>query len=179
VSELQPVVVALANEGVPILAIARATKIPSDELHDLLKEARAQGFILDLPMEDWPRPPRIVSAQGGGRLSNFTEEELFRATMMAFGLTACMARIMLMLIRLPGAISYERLHDAYNWRKTEVAETLPKIIDVQVCKMRKRLQKYGLEIVTEWGFGKRLPEDDRLRALEMLIAALRAPTVGR
>ena len=167
-----PVAVALANEGVPIRAIARATKIPSAELYDLLKEARAQGFILDLPIADWPHPPRNISVPGSDRLNNFTEEELLHTTMTAFGLTACMARIMLTLIRLPGAISYERLHDAYNSRQSGVTETAPKIIDVQICKMRKRLKKFGLEIVTEWGYGKQMPKEDRLRALKMLITAL-------
>lgn len=173
-SELRPVAVALADEGVPIRAIARATKIPSDELRNLLKDARARGFILELPREDWPHPTSQKRQPVGVRLTEFAEADLLGAAMRAFELTLCQARIMLALIRLPGGISRDRMHEAYNRREEGVVETEPKILDVQYYKMRKRLQKYGLEIITEWGYGKRLSKDDRLRALKMLITALEA-----
>jgi hypothetical protein len=175
VNELQPVAVALADEGVPIRAIARATKIPSDELRDLLKDAQAHGLILELPREDWPRPMGQKRQPVGVRLTKFAEADLLGAAMRAFELTLCQARIMLTLIRLPGGISRDRMHAAYNRRADGQVETASKILDVQYYKMRKRLQKYGLEIITEWGYGKRLSKDDQLRALKMLLDALSPP----
>src|SRR3954465_15888923 len=44
----------LADEGVPLRAIARATKIPSEELRTALEEARDDGRLIELPRDDWP-----------------------------------------------------------------------------------------------------------------------------
>ena len=48
------IAVRLADEGVPLRAIARATNTPSDQLRTKLREARDEGRLLDLPKEDWP-----------------------------------------------------------------------------------------------------------------------------
>jgi hypothetical protein len=50
---LPEVAIALADEGVPLACIARATRIPSDELRDHLLEAREAGRLIDLPRHDW------------------------------------------------------------------------------------------------------------------------------
>ena len=33
-----------------------------------------------------------------------------------------------------------------------------KIIDVWICKMRKKLRPYGIEVKTAWGAGYEIPE---------------------
>ena len=50
----------LADEGVPLRAIARATAIPSEQLRDELYSAKINGLLIELPSEDWP--PRAPSA---------------------------------------------------------------------------------------------------------------------
>lgn len=40
-------------------------------------------------------------------------------------------------------------------------EAEPKIVDVFVCKARKKLKPFGVTIETIWGQGYRLPEDQR------------------
>jgi hypothetical protein len=49
---LHQVVLALADEGVPIRAIARATRIPSSDLREKLAEARDIGDLLELPLDE-------------------------------------------------------------------------------------------------------------------------------
>ena len=44
----------LADEGVPICAIARALKIPSDDVRETLQDALGEGVIVEYPREDWP-----------------------------------------------------------------------------------------------------------------------------
>jgi hypothetical protein len=49
------IAIRLADEGVPLRAIARATNIPSTQLYETLTVARMDGRLLSLPRDDWPR----------------------------------------------------------------------------------------------------------------------------
>lgn len=52
------------------------------------------------------------------------------------------------------AITKERLHGAiYAMRVTDAEVPEPKIIDVFVCKIRRKLSGTPWEIKTNWGFG--------------------------
>ena len=51
---LGDVAVRLAIEGVPVQAIARAIKFPSEDVRIALEEARDFGKIIELPASDWP-----------------------------------------------------------------------------------------------------------------------------
>jgi hypothetical protein len=51
---LPEIAIRLADEGVPLRAIARACRIPSSELRAQLEAAHKDGRIVDLPKEDWP-----------------------------------------------------------------------------------------------------------------------------
>ena len=48
------IAVRLADEGVPLRAIARATDIPSARLYETLTLAKMEGRLLELPRDDWP-----------------------------------------------------------------------------------------------------------------------------
>lgn len=61
--------------------------------------------------------------------------------------------------------SKENLLDAsrqsgLGYRRDEVE---PKIVDVYICKLRRKLQPHGLEIVTLWGRGYQLAPESRQR----------------
>jgi len=43
-----------------------------------------------------------------------------------------------------------------------------KIIDVFICKMRKKLKPFGIEIKTHWGDGYEIPEASKARARELM-----------
>lgn len=53
-----------------------------------------------------------------------------------------------------------------------------KIVDVFVCKMRKKLSPLGIVIETFWGRGYRLVESDPARAQEIVNASLRRRAKG-
>jgi two-component system cell cycle response regulator CtrA len=46
-----------------------------------------------------------------------------------------------------------------------------KIIDVFICKMRKKLRPFGIEINTNWGESCEIPETSKARARELMEAA--------
>jgi two-component system, cell cycle response regulator CtrA len=46
-----------------------------------------------------------------------------------------------------------------------------KIIDVWICKMRRKLQPFGIEIKTCWGVGYEMPESSKAIAGELITAA--------
>src|SRR5437899_188825 len=48
------VAVRLADEGIPVLVIARATRLPSTEVYQALRDAISRGSILEMPHDDWP-----------------------------------------------------------------------------------------------------------------------------
>ena len=45
-----------------------------------------------------------------------------------------------------------------------------KILDVWICKMRKKLKPHGIEIKTHWGECWEIPESSKARARELMAA---------
>ena len=48
-----------------------------------------------------------------------------------------------------------------------------KTLDVHICKMRKHLQPFGIEIETLWGYGYQLVPDARTRTMELILSHCR------
>ena len=48
-----------------------------------------------------------------------------------------------------------------------------KVIDVMVCKTRKKLALHGIEIRTVWGVGYEIPEESKARARQLMEASKR------
>lgn len=84
------------------------------------------------------------------------------------GLTCTEAAVLAVIAAADGGAPKERILEAiYAWRSDrEVPQ--PKILDVYVCKMRRKLAPLGVEIETVWGWGYRLPSESLAR-----LAALR------
>jgi hypothetical protein len=86
---VEAIAVRLADEGVPLRAIARAINTPSDQLRTKLREARDEGRLLDLPKEDWPPGfPRDQRALQLSRMVTRNPEAVTLAANHIFGLTA-------------------------------------------------------------------------------------------
>lgn len=49
-----------------------------------------------------------------------------------------------------------------------------KIVDVFICKLRKKLKPFGLEIGTRWGVGYQMSAEMKVRARSMLPASEQA-----
>ena len=96
----------LADEGVPLRAIARATNTPSDQLRTKLREARDEGRLLDLPKEDWPPGfPRDQRALQLSRMVTQNPEAVTLAANHVFGLTATEVTLLMTLIQSPAAVA--------------------------------------------------------------------------
>lgn len=78
-------------------------------------------------------------------------------------LTATQEAILAALVT-GGLRSKETLHAATRGPGREV-ETEIKIVDVQICHIRRKLKPYGLVITTVWGRGYELQAESRERLL--------------
>ncbi len=84
------ITIRLADEGVPLRAIARATDTPSDLVRERLAEAHACGRLQALPKDDWPIGyPRDQRALQLSRLEVQDSDALLLAVIEVFGLPPC------------------------------------------------------------------------------------------
>ncbi len=94
------IAIRLADEGVPVRAIARATNIPSAQLYETLTVARMDGRLLSLPRDDWPPGcPRDQRALQLSRLAAENRDSLMLAIQAIFCLTLQEARLLLLLLQ--------------------------------------------------------------------------------
>jgi hypothetical protein len=139
------IAVALADEGVPIRAIARATRISSENLRERLRAAKDIGNLVELPRDDWPPGfPRDQRALHLSRLAARSRSELAVVTQRVFGLSPVGTGVFLDLLQ----------RDYVN--KSAVAGMEAKTVDVHICQMRARLKPHRIAIQTIWGVGYRL-----------------------
>lgn len=162
------ILIRLADEGVPIAAIARAAQKPFDDVCDILNVAKDAGQIIELPRADWPvggqrqdrGPARSRPERGSVR-----DEVLPVRLMVAFGLTPVEADFVAVLVTREFA-SRIALHNAITAPGADEPPD-PKIVDVYACKIRKKLTPRGIEITTVWGRGYRLTAENRAAILRL------------
>ena len=153
------IAVRLADEGVPVAAIARATHIPSTRLYETLTLARMEGRLLDLPRDDWPPGcPRDQRSLRLSRMVTQNPEAIALAMQRVFSLTSAEVILLTALIQNVN-VSRERIDMP---RKT---------VDVHICNIRRRLAPFGITIATLWGFGYQLSADGRAGAMELILGA--------
>ena len=146
---LAEVAIRLADEGVPIAAICRATKIPSDELREQLQAAQEQGRLITMPAHDWPphdAKPRQVLAE-----DREAQGIALRAIVRT---TKTETNLLLDLLQ-----------------KTSICKgkyTSPGAIDVHAYHLRKKLAPHGIVVISVHGHGYRLEVEDRRRLAEMI-----------
>ena len=151
------IAVRLADEGVPVAAIARATHIPSTRLYETLTLARMEGRLLDLPRDDWPPGcPRDQRSLRLSRMVTQNPEAISLAMQRVFSLTSTEVILLTALIQNVN-VSRERIDMP---RKT---------VDVHICNIRRRLAPFGITIATLWGYGYQLSVDGRVRTMELIL----------
>jgi hypothetical protein len=159
------VTVRLASEGVPVAAIARAIQRPSHELWPILREARERGDLAELPAADWPVGTRRDRLPTLAPIRSRDIERLVTPLCALYRLTSQEARAFGVLIVRREA-SRADLHLAMSDPRLAEVTTEPKIVDVIICKIRKKMSRFGVEIETSWGCGYRLSKEtvDRIMA---------------
>ena len=155
-----PLACRLASEGIPVAAIARCVQYPSGEVLGTLHVAHAQGVIGGVPKFDWP-PTGKLSDHLPQPSTDIPENDLVFAARKLFKLTPLEAAFLVVLLRCDHAdkgrlhtvIENQRFTRAQNPDRLE--STDPKMVDVMICKLRKRLKAADLSytVMTVWGSG--------------------------
>lgn len=73
----------------------------------------------------------------------------------AFDISETLAQLLIMLADGKPR-NKERLHAGLYYRRPEIDEPEVKIMDTLVCKLRKHVEPFGIEIATVWGSGYRI-----------------------
>jgi hypothetical protein len=158
------IAVALADEGVPVRAIARSVKIPGEDVYDILKQAIGEGRLISLPKDDWP-PSNRKSAryQAENTILSNSDDTLGMACSSYFKMTRLQAAVFVAILRRP-EISKLHIHSAIEASRPNADEpTDLKMVDVVICHIRKKLKAIDKEIGIEtiWGRGYSLPTVSR------------------
>jgi hypothetical protein len=166
---LEDAMVLLADEGVPVRAIARATQTPSEDVYELLKDAVGVGQLIELPQSDWPPGSlRRYRKPSGQSILNLDDATLRLACSNVFKMTRLQAAVFVSIIRRP-EITKDQVHTAIeNTRSPTSDPTDQKMIDVVICHIRKRIKEHGITLITRWGQGYSLHHAERDKVLAML-----------
>ena len=173
------IAVRLADEGVPVRAIARAIQQSSEDVRDALHNAIDLGQIVGMPRDDWPinvlRENRIPDTLGNRRVDD--EKTIFNIARL-FKVTKLQAALFAVLIKRTEVLK-DTLHQVIeSRRKPNKEETDPKMVDVVVCHLRQRLVPFGIEIATQWASGYFMTLEMRKKAnllLDQFVAKLNEP----
>ena len=132
----------------------------SNEVVALLKAAIAQGRVVLIPTSDRPAiQHHIDRALTAPPVRGSDDETTFTVTCgLLFGLTHAEARTFVKLLK-HDLVARTELHAAMS--AVDNPTTRGKIIDVVVCRLRKKLGPYGIKIDTVRGFGFKLADDAR------------------
>ena len=173
------IVVRLADEGIPVRAIARGVSIPSESIRDALHLAIDLGQIVAMPRDDWPikvlRENRIPDALGKPKLDD--EKTIFNIARL-FKVTKLQAALFSVLIKRTEVLK-DTLHQVIeSRRKPNKEETDPKMVDVVICHLRGKLEPFGIIIETQWASGYFMTLEMRKKAnllLDQFVAKLNEP----
>jgi DNA-binding winged helix-turn-helix (wHTH) protein len=162
----QDLAVRLANEGVPVRAIARAIQLPSAEIRGQLESARALGYLIDIPCEDWPAGyPREQRLLQLARLASRNKPALETAVRGIFKLSPKEAEILVLLLSRT-EVERSRLVAATNG---ETANPSAISMRCNLCRLRKQIEPFGLAIETLYGYGYYMQQEHRRRALDIIL----------
>ena len=152
----------MANEGIPVAAIARVLLISYGYVTDMLHEALLQGHIAEMPRSDWPPGVRIrerIPTIPVTRKTSNAEIEIVCRKL--FKLTNLEAGFIVLLLKsehttkgkLHHVIETQRLQRASRPENMEMTDE--KMVDVMICKLRKKLKLIDAAflITTVWGGG--------------------------
>ena len=152
----------MAYEGIPIAAVARVLMIPYGDAYNLLREELLQGHIVEMPRADWPPGVKIrehIPTIPVTRKTSNAEIEIVCRKL--FKLTNLEAGFIVLLLKsehttkgkLHHVIETQRLQRASRPENMEMTDE--KMVDVMICKLRKKLKLIDAEflITTVWGGG--------------------------
>lgn len=173
---LRAVAVRLADEGIPIRAIVRATRLPAEQIYEAVHSAVAAGSILEVPKEDWPTGSTRNTRNPFQGTPLEQEETLRSACARHFKATPLEASMLAVMLKR-SETTKEQLHAIIERNRpgTGRDETDPKMVDVMICKLRKKLKPHNIVIETMWGTGYFIAAPSRDQAFMVLTSFAEAP----
>lgn len=161
------IIVRLANDGVPLRAIVRAMAKPRGAVVKALNDALDLGNIAGLPAEDWPIGSTNEDRAPVTRSIQANDAELIINAIRLLGTTKLQSRLLIVLIKRQRATK-AILHANVEANRGAGDPTDPKIVDVVICHLRKKLAKHGIEIKTLWSVGYEMPVEHRKKMMKLL-----------
>jgi uncharacterized protein YcgL (UPF0745 family) len=164
-----------ADEGVPIAAIARILAVPFQDVVDGLKHAIERGQLVELPKADWP-PGSRRNARVPLNAQHLTDDDIRFFGKQQFKCSPVEAEFFLTLMRNE-RVNKNKLHTviedrraARTTRPDSMEATDPKMVDVIICKLRRKLKDVdpAFVITTIWNDGYHLQPDHKRKLYEFL-----------
>lgn len=176
-ASLQPICARLADEGVPVRAIARSLQHTPDAVREVIRSAMASGAIAYKPKEDWPPGAhRDSRAPTWVKDSQVLEQELVYSCVRLFKVTKLQGALLAAIINKT-EVTKEMLHLVIESRRSPLKETTdPKMVDVVICNLRKRLKPFNVVINTLWARGYFMEPAERQRVHGMINAYIAGNT---
>lgn len=170
---LSGICVRLADEGVPIAAIARSLKIPAASFRPVLQEAVLQGVLINTPREDWSTRARESREPEMKLQSVHTQPDdlLYIAMNKAFGCTQLESKVLLHMIR-KGQSTREGIKDAVEATRGGKEPAEYSMLNVILYRVRKKLEPFGMSIQTVHAQGYLMSNADRDTAQRMIQNAI-------
>lgn len=173
-AELVPIAIRFADEGIPINVIARGLRQPAENVRESLFDALHSGAIVEMPRPDWPPTSKRADRVPTTFEQRISDDDLFNRCMRVFKVTRLQATVLSVLLKRDHA-EKETLHNAIERRRFNrqskphnMEATDPKMVDVVICVLRKKLKPLGVTIKTAWGSGYYMDTADRKKALGLL-----------
>lgn len=157
---LTEIVERLAYEGVPIAALSRAFQLDRNKTYGVLRTAVEGGRLPEIPASDWPPGQSKRARMGAGRTAQVDRKVVLLLLMKEYDITRQQALLMREMLLHPQA-TREQLYEAAQEAHEHGEDTEPKIVQVVICKLRKRLVKHRIRIVTIWSGGYYIKTETR------------------
>src|SRR6185369_172372 len=179
VVSLQDLVPRLADEGIPVAAIARATRQPRDKINEHIQDAIDKGIICEAPSSDWPPgvPRSQRTAVAPQKKRGLVDDDVVMKCIRFFRVTQLQACFIAVLI-VRDEVSKETFHHVIEQQRGNPDdETDLKMVDVIMCNLRKKLRPFGIEIETIWSKGYCLNVEGKKTAIGVINQQIAAPVL--
>jgi hypothetical protein len=172
------IVTVFARQGIAISTIARAMAIPTTRILAMCQRAHENDELQMLPpaTPDDPRHSLLVEltnlraqlddAQAQLRDMHALNETGAENLMGVAGFTKMEARVASTVARF-GRCTKATIYHALYGHLPDDEQREPKIVDVMICKIRRKLRPAGIEITTHWGVGYGMSQEDVVRLREL------------
>lgn len=166
--ETTDIVRRMANERIPVNVIARSLNKSAELIRDSLDLLYKCGSIGEVPPPDWP-PTARLSDHLPIRSPVPSDDSVMFALRKLMKLTPLEAAFLSVLLKFEEAdktklhMVIENLRQERQNGPNKMEQTDPKMVDVMICKLRKRLKQLDEKLVikTMWGRGYYIEEPVR------------------